>query len=93
MYAIRSYYGVISRMTETEDGKKKKELDKYMYDLGMCTFCNLCVISCPSDAIKFSNHFENATFTRNKLLLQLNHEGSKLRAKKPVERKPENPTA
>lgn len=84
---------VISRMTETEDGKKKKELDKYMYDLGMCTFCNLCVISCPSDAIKFSNHFENATFTRNKLMLQLNHEGSKLRAKKPVERKPENPTA
>lgn len=73
---------VIAKMTETEDGKKKKELDRYVYDLGMCTFCNLCVITCPSSAIKFTNHFENATFTRNKLVQQLNHEGSKLRAKK-----------
>lgn len=75
---------VISKVTETEDGKKKKELDRYVYDLGMCTFCNLCVITCPSDAIKFTNQFENATFTRNKLVKQLNREGSKLRAKKPV---------
>ena len=75
---------VISKVTETEDGKKKKELDRYVYDLGMCTFCNLCVITCPSDAIKFTNQFENATFTRNKLVKQLNQEGSKLRAKKAV---------
>lgn len=75
---------VISKVTETEDGKKKKELDRYVYDLGMCTFCNLCVITCPSDAIKFTNQFENATFTRNKLVKQLNQEGSKLRAKKSV---------
>lgn len=73
---------VISKITETEDGKKKKELERYVFDLGMCTFCNLCVITCPSDAIKFSNQFENATFTRNKLVKQLNREGSKLRAKK-----------
>lgn len=73
---------VITKMTETEDGKKKKELDRYVYDLGMCTFCNLCVITCPSSAIKFTNHFENATFTRHKLVQQLNHEGSKLGVKK-----------
>ncbi|MDD3078335.1 MAG: 4Fe-4S dicluster domain-containing protein [Paludibacter sp.] len=75
---------VVSKMIETEDGKKKKVLDKYIYDLGMCTFCNLCVISCPSHAIEFSNKFENATFTRDKLVHQLNHEGSKLREKKKV---------
>lgn len=75
---------VISKITETEDGKKKKELERYVFDLGMCTFCNLCVITCPSDAIKFTNQFENATFTRNKLVKQLNQEGSKLRAKKAV---------
>jgi len=74
---------VISRMIETEDGKKKKELDRYVYDLGMCTFCNLCVITCPSDAIKFTNNFENAVFSRAKLVQQLNKEGSKLRAKAP----------
>ncbi len=73
---------VISRSIETEDGKKKKVLDKYIYDLGLCTFCNLCVITCPSDAIKFANTFENSLFTRNKLIEQLNRDGSKLREKK-----------
>lgn len=73
---------VISKTIETEDGKKKKILDRYIYDLGMCTFCNLCVITCPSDAIMFGNTFENSLFTRSKLVQQLNHEGSKLREKK-----------
>lgn len=84
---------VISRSVETEDGKKKKVLDRYIYDLGMCTFCNLCVITCPSDAIKFANTFENSLFTRSKLIEQLNREGSKLREKKkaaaPIEKKVE----
>jgi NADH-quinone oxidoreductase subunit I len=73
---------VISKTIETEEGKKKKILDRYIYDLGTCTFCNLCVITCPSDAIMFSNTFENALFTRSKLVEQLNHEGSQLREKK-----------
>lgn len=73
---------VISKSIETEDGKKKKILDRYIYDLGMCTFCNLCVITCPQDAIQFANTFENSLFTRSKLIEQLNHEGSKLREKK-----------
>jgi len=72
----------MTKTIETEDGKKKKILDRYIYDLGMCTFCNLCVITCPQDAITFSNTFENALFTRSKLVQQLNHEGSKLREKK-----------
>jgi len=83
---------VLSKMIETEDGKKKKILDKHIWDMGMCTFCNLCVITCPSGAIKFGNNFENAVFTRSKLVQQLNHEGSKMREKKkevkPVEPKP-----
>ncbi|MDR1652675.1 MAG: 4Fe-4S binding protein [Prevotellaceae bacterium] len=73
---------VISKMQETPDGKKKRVLDKYIYDLGTCTFCNLCVVTCPQDAIEFSNSFENAVFTRSKLVEQLNREGSKLREKK-----------
>ena len=74
------------KMIETEDGKKKKILDTYKWDLGMCTFCNLCVLTCPSNAIKFENTFENAVFTRDKLKQQLNHEGSKMREKKKVEK-------
>lgn len=62
-----------TKMTETWDGKKKKKLDKYIYDLGSCTFCQLCVLTCPTDAIEFSNDFEQAVFTREKLVKQLNY--------------------
>lgn len=78
---------VLSRMEEQEDGKKKRVLTTYNYDLGTCTFCNLCVISCPTGAIEFSNNFENAVYTRGKLLQTLNAEGSKLREKKKAEPK------
>ena len=62
-----------SKMVDTADGKKKKKLDKYMYDLGSCTFCQLCVTTCPQDALEFSNDFEQAVFTREKLVKQLNY--------------------
>lgn len=62
-----------TKMIELPDGKKKKKLDKYMYDLGSCTFCMLCVTSCPQDALEFSNDFEQATFTRDALVKQLNY--------------------
>ena len=63
---------------DEETGKEKKALDKYLYDIGSCIFCALCTISCPQDAIEWSNHFEHAVFTRPKLLEQLNKEGSSL---------------
>lgn len=66
---------------ETEDGKKKKYLVKYEYDLGSCLFCQLCVTACPFNAITFTNEFENAVFDRSKLFLQLNREGSTLKSK------------
>ena len=44
-----------------------------MYDLGSCTFCQLCVTNCPTDALEFSNDFEQAVFTRGKLLKKLNY--------------------
>ncbi|MDE5727218.1 MAG: 4Fe-4S binding protein [Duncaniella sp.] len=61
------------KTVETWDGKKKKKLDKYIYDLGSCTFCQLCVVNCPTDALEFSNDFEQAVFTRSKLVKQLNY--------------------
>ena len=62
-----------TKMVELPDGKKKRKLDKYMYDLGSCTFCMLCVTTCPQDALEFSNDFEQATFTRDSLMKQLNY--------------------
>lgn len=73
---------VKSEMYETEDGKKKKRLVSYEYNLGSCIFCQLCVRACPHDAITFDQSFENAVFDRSKLLLKLNHEGSKVIEKK-----------
>lgn len=62
-----------TRMVDLPNGKKKMKLDKYMYDLGSCTFCGMCVTSCPFNAIEFSNDFEQAVFTREKLVKQLNY--------------------
>ncbi|MDO4320579.1 MAG: NADH-quinone oxidoreductase subunit I [Bacteroidales bacterium] len=62
-----------SKMVDTPAGTKKKKLDRYIYDLGSCTFCQLCVTSCPTDALRFSNDFEQSVFTRSKLVKQLNY--------------------
>ena len=65
---------VVQKTVETEDGKKKRVLDDYIYDLGECMFCELCVNACPHNAIKFVNDFENATFSRGSLVQHLNKE-------------------
>lgn len=44
-----------------------------MYDLGSCTFCMLCVTTCPQDALEFTNDFEQAVFERDALIKQLNY--------------------
>ncbi len=62
-----------TKMVDLPDGKKKRKLDKYMYDLGSCTFCMLCVTTCPQHALEFSNDFEQAVFQRESLVKQLNY--------------------
>lgn len=42
----------------------------------------LCVNACPHDAITFDQNFEHAVFDRAKLVLKLNHDGSKVIEKK-----------
>ena len=59
-------------VTDEETGKSKKVLDEYMYDLGCCMYCQICVNVCPKDAIAFNNQFENAVFDRKKLIIKLN---------------------
>lgn len=76
---------ITTEMIETAEGKKKKILTAYHYDLGSCIFCQLCVNACPHDAITFNQNFENAVFDRTKLVLTLNHDGSKVIEKKKEE--------
>ena len=68
---------VVSEMVETEDGKKKKQLVRYEYNLGCCMFCQLCTRACAHGAISFDQSFENAVFDRAKLVKVLNQPGSK----------------
>lgn len=72
---------IIAVQIETEDGKKKKILDKWVYNLGMCTFCGQCIDACPQDAIKMKNSFELSVYNRNDLIKILNKPGSKLKEK------------
>jgi NADH-quinone oxidoreductase subunit I len=69
---------IISKSIVTEDGKKKRAIDKHIYRLGMCTFCGLCVKTCPSNALAFSQKFEHAVFNRALLIKTLNKPGSQL---------------
>lgn len=69
---------VISKTIITEDGKKKRAIDKHIYRLGMCTFCALCVKTCPSNALAFSQEFEHAVFNRSLLIKVSNKPGSQL---------------
>ena len=64
---------ITTKMVDLPNGKKKMKLEKYMYDLGSCTFCDLCVLSCPFKAIEFSNDFEQSVFRREALIKQLNY--------------------
>jgi NADH-quinone oxidoreductase subunit I len=69
---------IISKTITTEDGRKKKAIDRHIYRLSMCTFCALCVKSCPSDALAFGQEFEHAVFNRALLIKVLNKPGSQL---------------
>ena len=47
---------------------KKKELTTYTFDLSRCMFCGMCQEACPSDAIKLTQDFELATYSREGLI-------------------------
>ncbi|MGE4586115.1 MAG: 4Fe-4S binding protein [Mangrovibacterium sp.] len=73
---------IISELQETPEGKKKKVLKTYRYNLGSCIFCQLCVNACPHEAICFDRSFEHAVFKRDRLVLNLNRKGSHVIEKK-----------
>jgi NADH-quinone oxidoreductase subunit I len=75
---------LVTKQITTDDGKTKKALDKYLYDIGSCTFCDICRQSCSFNALEWSQHFEHAVFTRSAMVKQLNKPGSKVEEKKVV---------
>jgi NADH-quinone oxidoreductase subunit I len=75
---------IITKKVLSEDGKSTRAIDKHIYHLSMCTFCALCIKTCPTNALAFSQEFEHAVFDRSKLTKVLNKPGSSILLKEKV---------
>jgi len=53
--------------------KKEKKPVSFDIDLLRCCFCGFCEEACPKDAIKLSNNYEMATYSREDAIVDLNH--------------------
>jgi NADH-quinone oxidoreductase subunit I len=60
---------ILSRKGEVSG---KNELDRYIWRMDTCVFCNACVQSCPFDALEMGPEFENAVYDRRLLIFNLN---------------------
>ncbi len=47
---------------------KKRIVDKFVINTGLCMFCGLCEEVCPVGAIKMSKEYELADFSRDSLI-------------------------
>ncbi|MDD5308971.1 MAG: 4Fe-4S binding protein [Deltaproteobacteria bacterium] len=50
----------------------KNEVQRFIWRFDACTFCNLCVYTCPFDALEMKGDFEHAVFDRRLLVYNLN---------------------
>lgn len=64
------------------DGAPLAKPAKYLYNLGTCMFCNLCVEVCPFFALVMSDEHEMATTDKSRLVLDLVAEKHRLTGKK-----------
>lgn len=60
---------IITRHGEILDDR---EIDRFIWRLDSCMFCNACVQACPWDAIEMTGGFENAVYDRRLLVYNLN---------------------
>ncbi|MHB0912473.1 MAG: NuoI/complex I 23 kDa subunit family protein [Armatimonadota bacterium] len=47
--------------------EKKRVVDSFCMNIGLCMFCGLCEEACPVAAIKMSDRYELASFSREEL--------------------------
>ena len=60
----------------------KPRAAKYLYNVGSCMFCNLCVEACPFFAIVMSDEHELASTSRDGLVRDLVTENYQLKGRK-----------
>ncbi len=76
---------IIAKKEPDENGKMVRAIDKHIYHLSMCTFCELCIKSCPTNSLEWGQEFEHAVFDRANLTKVLNHPGSSIKPKEKKE--------
>ncbi len=61
----------ISIQSSKPAGAKKKVLDSYILNFTTCSLCGTCVDNCPADAIRFSDDYNLAGYTREEFYFDL----------------------
>lgn len=64
--------GSITVLTRKGEVTGKPELDRYIWRMDSCVYCNACVQSCPFDALEMGPEFESAVYDRRLLIFTLN---------------------
>lgn len=61
----------ISITSSKPAGAKKKVLDSYIQNFTTCSLCGTCVEGCPADAIRFSDDYNLAGYSREEFYFDL----------------------
>jgi NADH-quinone oxidoreductase subunit I len=88
MNCVRACPDGVLTLESTTAEDKTKTIDRYVWEMGACMFCGLCVESCPFDAIEMSHEYELAVTSADALwrtLLEGVPAAKPKRAEKPAE--------
>jgi NADH-quinone oxidoreductase subunit I len=64
----------VLRIDVSANEAREKHINAYVYEVGACMMCGLCVAACPYDAIYMSHEYELATLSRGDLTRVLLHD-------------------
>jgi NADH-quinone oxidoreductase subunit I len=68
LICVRECPDHVLRIVTSASPEGGKHIDAYVYELGACMMCGLCVTACPFDAIEMSHEYELATRDRDDLV-------------------------
>lgn len=61
----------ITVISEKKEGEKKKSLTSFILDFTKCSLCGICGESCPAGAIRYSDEYNLAGFSRDDFVMDL----------------------